>query len=356
MIRKNLPEILLILTNKVFKKPFKVKKFLKFAMFLIVVIPSFLFCFLQRIVSPFVNIRIGKIRNQYYGHFLLESDYYLSRKIKDKNSLRKLDIFYLDGESANRFYEKVLRKQIYILPKCTLQLIYFINFYLFKSNKYIIIIPDRVTDLTELDNYNPSINLFPVNNSITQYFNSNFQKSCVIFLLRDSEKFKDSFSLRNVDIRTYDKSIDFLISMNFDVYIFTDKSIEYHSGKMVHRVSRNSSDLAIASIEFYLASICDFAVATDSGSFHLPYLFRKRIILSNICSPIGDIKSSFIHIKIYKKWIDLTSGLNSDFKAILTEVLFDNDQAFKEHNIGLIDNTADEIKDAIELFLKVSKS
>ena len=355
MIKKKLSKILMNTTNKAFKKPISVMRFLKFSMFLIVTIPSFVFCFLQRLVSPFVTIRIGKIRNQYYGHFLLESDYYLCQKIKNKNSHRKLDIFYLDGESVNKFYEKVLRKQIYILPKNTLQLIYFINFYLFKSNKYIIIIPDRVTDLTELDKYNPSINLFPVNDSITQYFNSNFQKSCVIFLLRDSEKFKDSFSLRNVDIRTYDKSIDLLISMNFDVYIFTDKCIEYRSEKMVQRVSRNSNDLENASIEFYLASICDFAVATDSGSFHLPYLFRKKIILSNICGPVGDIKSSFIHVKTYKKWIDLASGFEPDFKAIKTEILFDNDNAFKEHNIGVIDNTAEEIKDSIELFLGVRK-
>jgi len=324
-------------------------------MFLIIVFPSFLFCFLQRLVTPFVIIRIGKIRNQHYGHFLLETDYYLSQKIKNLNSLRRLDIFYLDGESANKFYEKVLRAHIYILPKYTLQLIYFINFYLFKSNKYIIIVPDRLNDLTELDEYNPSINLFPVNNSIAQYFNSNSQNSCVIYMLRDVKKLEDSFALRNVDISTYNKSIDFLISLNFDVYILTERFIEYRNEKMAQRVSRNYNDLTIASIEFYLASICNFAVATDSGSLHLPYLFRKNIILTNICGPLGDIKSDFIHGKIYKKWIDLTSGFELDFKATKIEVLFDNDDAFRKHNIGLIDNTAEEIKDTIELYLEVRK-
>jgi|1048.fasta_scaffold00072_23 putative glycosyltransferase (TIGR04372 family) len=355
MNKKDLREIFLSIKNTVFKKPLSVKKFLNFVTLLIVTVPSFIFCFLQRITSPFVTIRIGKIRNQHYGHFLLESDYYLSKNANIKNSPYKLDIFYLDGESANRFYQEVLRKQIYILPKCILQMIYFLNFHLFKSNKFTIIIPDRITDLTELDKYNPGINLLPVNINTVTHLNYDFQKSCVLFFLRDSEKFNDSFSLRNVDVRTYDKSVDLLISMNFDVYVFTDKYITHYSEKMVKKISRNSSDLATASLEFYLASICDFAVATDSGSFHLPYLFRKKIILTNICGPIGDIKSSFIHGKTYKKWVDLNLGFELDFTIFKTEVLFDSDHLFKEHNIGLIDNTEEEIRDAIELFLKNRK-
>jgi hypothetical protein len=53
--------------------------------------------------------------------------------------------------------------------------------------------------------------------------------------------------------------------------------------------------------------------------------------------------------------VDLNLGFELDFTIFKTEVLFDSDHLFKEHNIGLIDNTEEEIRDAIELFLKNRK-
>jgi putative glycosyltransferase (TIGR04372 family) len=351
MIARNIYEIFSSMSRRVRKKPFNPTTCLNAAALLFVFFPSILFCFLQRIMSPVITIRIGKLRNQFYGHFLLESDYYFSKNINN-NPFRSIDLFYFDGNSSNIFYQDLLRKQIYIFPKFVLQLVYFLNFYLFKNKKFVIAIPDRLTDLTELDEFNPSKIINPVSSVIEQYFKYNPKKSSVIFCLRESVKSYDSFSLRNVDVNTYNKSIDLLTSVNFDVYILTDTYIEHRSEKIIERIYRNSRDKGIASIEFFLASVCDFAVATDSGSFHLPYLFRKPIILTNICGPIGDIESRFIHQKTYKKWVDLDSKLNFDFSELKQRILFDNDHAFEENNIGLIDNTAHELKDAIELFLK----
>lgn len=323
-----------------------------YLLLLIVCIPfTLLFFVFQRVGSNFILIRIGKIRNQHFGHFLLESDYYLSlQRIKIKHH-RSLDLFYFAGASSNKYYQSIVRKKMIFLPKFLLIGIHLMNKFLVNNQKFMIHIPDRLIDLRLLDKLENSIEIEFESTYVPKTFLFNPNKRCVAFYLRSSTKKNDVFASRNVAVSSYTESINLLISRHFDVYVFSDQYIDQYTGTEIKRIVRSSNKMKDLAFQFYITSICDFAVATDSGSFHLPYLFRKSIILTNICSPIGYIESSLIISKLSKRWIDQESGKDVDFKTFKPHLTFDNDKVFKENGVMLIDNTPEQLSTAIKVVL-----
>ena len=302
----------------------------------------------QRIGSKFILIRIGKIRNQYFGHFLMETDYYLSLKQIKIEHNRILDLFYFAGDSSNIYFQTIVKKKIIVLPRFLLIGTYLMNKFLVNDKKFNIQIPDRLIDLRFLDKLKNPIEIKFQPSSIPKAFLFDADKRCVAFYLRSSIKTDDSFSLRNVDVSSYTASINLLTSKFFDVYVFSDQYIDQYSGNKISRIVRNSNNMNDLAFQFYITSICDFAVTTDSGSFHLPYMFRKPIILTNICGPLGLIESSHIISRLTKRWIDQESGKDLDFRKFRPDLTFDNDQVFKENGVYLADNTPEQLSAVIE--------
>lgn len=237
------------------------------------------------------------------------------------------------------------------LPKFLLIGIHLMDKYLANNQKFTIHIPDRLIDLRLLDKLENSIEIEFDSTNVPKTFLFNPNKRCVAFYLRSSTKKNDVFALRNVVVSSYTESIDLLISRHFDVYVFSDQYIDQYTGNEIKRIVRSSNRMKDLAFQFYITSICDFAVATDSGSFHLPYLFRKSIILTNICSPIGFIESSLIISKLNKRWIDQESGKDVDFRTFKPHLTFDNDEVFKDNGVTVIDNTPEQLSTAIKVVL-----
>jgi putative glycosyltransferase (TIGR04372 family) len=324
-----------------------------YLLLLIACIPfTLLFFIFQRVGSNFILIRIGKIRNQHFGHFLLETDYYLSLKRLKNEQHRSLDLFYFAGTSSNKYYQRIVRKKMIFLPKFLLIGTHLMNKFLANNQKFTIQIPDRLIDLRILDKLENSIEMKCEPTNLPKTFSFNPNKRCVAFYLRSTIKKNDVFALRNVVLSSYTESINLLTSRKFDVYVFSDQYIDQYTGKEIKRIVRSSNRMKDLAFQFYITSICDFAVATDSGSFHLPYLFRKPIILTNICSPIGCIESSLIISKLSKRWIDQESGKDVDFRTFKPHLTFDNDKVFKENRVMMIDNTPEQLSTAIKVVLE----
>ncbi len=96
-------------------------------------------------------------------------------------------------------------------------------------------------------------------------------------------KLVDSSFGRNADIRTYQKTVDFLIDLGYFVVRIGER------GKNQLRKQRNYLDFASIGkhsekLNTFFMAECDFFIGTDSGPICVPPTFGRRVIMTNVPS------------------------------------------------------------------------
>jgi putative glycosyltransferase (TIGR04372 family) len=156
------------------------------------------------------------------------------------------------------------------------------------------------------------------------------------------------YGYRNVEVSSYDSAIIDAVKNGYYAVRVGMESTPWHlEGKgFIDCAFHRRHEW----MDLYLFNRCEFFCGTTSGIYALADLFRKPIVFTNF-APLGHVYSwSPRHITIFKKLVNKDSGLTVSAReqlgsSIGWEIHGDN---ISNDKYQYIDNTADEIKDAVE--------
>jgi putative glycosyltransferase (TIGR04372 family) len=161
-------------------------------------------------------------------------------------------------------------------------------------------------------------------------------------------------SYRDVDIDNYIKAIRHLIDLGY--YIFrmgrvVEKKININNKKVIdYANSSYRSDY----LDIFLAANCEFCISSGTGwDAVATHTFRKPCLYTNLV-PISNIYTwSKNFLIITKRYVDMISGKELSIQELGNNNIINLDQTkqYNQNNIKLVENTEDEILEALKEFL-----
>jgi len=321
------------------------------------------------IVKPFKIIRICRVPSTRFGHFIGNSEIYLTYR----NSFKKkkdLILFFLSEPIANNFVKILVKRKLTVFPSFVLLNIHSIlkrlkKFNFFKS--YILNIREYDRDLDNV----------LIKNKVNLTLNSQEEKRGLDFLknigLNENDKFvclinresnylknrkvnHEIHEFRNSEINNYKLACEEILKKGF--YIFrmgrNVKPFNLSDKKFIDYANyKYQSDF----LDIFLASKCQFAFGDGDGWIMAPIAFRKPMALANWV-PAG---IPYLHndnlFYLFKHYYDKKTGKNLTLKEIFSYKLAFLRNFNKSNNqFELKENSPEEIRDLVlELILKLEK-
>lgn len=161
-----------------------------------------------------------------------------------------------------------------------------------------------------------------------------------------------SLSLRNADIQTYYKAIDYIIEKGFTVVrggvYEKDERIKHKTNKYIdYGLSEHRS----YELDCYLLSNCTFVMGTNSGLSVMGQSFNKTWVYSNANSPHMCLGLNSNDICIFKKIFRDNEEINfEDYFEYPYDRKDVNNRIAKQLNLKWVDNTSEEILDLVSEF------
>jgi len=354
---------------------YKIKKlfFMIFIFFLIILFfPLFL---IIRIFSKFYLVRFSILPSRRIGHFANDVNIYL--RLVKKN-IFKLDLFYLEKPVCNRALSNIYKKYLNICPEFLI-----LPFILLNKINYLGSLKHQIkinpfiesADLRNRDEGERTIDYFSEAQMKKGYnFLENIGikkgKKFACLLVRDSayvkSLFKDTYdfayqqrgdesNFRNCDIQNFKLASEFLLSKGYHVIRMGKNvigSLTIKSNKFIdYANSKYKNDF----LDIFLASQCDLFLSTGAGLDIIAAIFDKPIVLVGNTQVAWTRSANKKQLSIFKHFKDNRTGrylsLNDIFNYGLA--LCENDKCFEDKNIDLIENSPEEIKDAVEDMLNL---
>lgn len=338
-------------------------KFLYYSFFL----PILFFLIIFNLLSK-KKIKICRLRVDRIGHLTgnTESIYFYIKE----NKFNHIYIFTYDGYVCNRYLLYLIKKKINVIKffypisllaqYLKIKSIDDINeFYDNKShwkyiNKYpkpFIEIPNK--DIAEGENYLKKFNLGSNSKFVCLYVRDSAYLTKVI----NSEEDWTYHNSRDADIKTYIKSVEYLIDKGYNVFRIGSHVLE----KLVindtkffdYSCSNDRTDF----LDLFLIFKCEFMILAGGGLAQVAEIFRKPVLDTNVM-PISDTRSLHKNLFLTKKIYDLNknkllsySEINNRKLSHIQDVSF-----FNDNNLKVIDNSEDEIYLATVEFLNIIKN
>ena len=327
---------------------------------------------IQRIISPVLLIRVGRIYNQRIGHFILEFDWLQTVKPSIELGFKKrfpihLDLFFLSGKSSNSFLEKIVRENIRIVPRILILGLYLINRISIGGQKYLITFPTRPTDFRYLNDTSANYTFTNEEHTIakTKLRGIGFdpEMPVICFYIRDSAYAKKYFAkqdqdfamYRDCDLHNFQECMKFLADSGYQIFRMGKYGAKplliNHPRIFDYTFSSIRSDF----MDFYITSMSDFAVATDSGAMMLPIFFRKPLLLVNVPAFHGLISGKCLTLFQFKTFREVGSGAEITLNELIQKgaIDFESYEKFKKAGIELHQNTSDELLQAVKEMLDI---
>ena len=169
-------------------------------------------------------------------------------------------------------------------------------------------------------------------------------------------KFKDKdYSIhdcRDSDISNYKKSVESLINRGFGVIKVGDKSSNRLNIEDPRYFDYACSEFKSDKLDIEILNNSSFAIGTESGGTMLSHITLRKPTLCVNHTQIGQIHSSqsyvwYIHKKLKnlktQKYLSLNDIFSQNFAYFLND--------YQSKGLELIDNTEDEINDAVNEFI-----
>lgn len=185
-------------------------------------------------------------------------------------------------------------------------------------------------------------------------------KKFVCLHIRNSylKKF-DKEEFRNAKYKNYIKCINWLIKKKYTIIILgANKSNNYNfkSKAVINLPKLNFSNKDKEILDIFFSANCEFFIGTQSGLQYLPAFFHRPVLITNVV-PINHgypiISNGLFIPKLCKK----------DFKILnLKEIIESNAYYsrsgiyFKKLKFQFIDNTPDEILNAVNYLIRMNKN
>ena len=323
------------------------------------------------ILSFIIKIRFGSIRSQRIGHFIINTEFYLIEKKRDK--IKYLDILYTDKIICNFHIYKMIKRKIYLFPSFFLHVHKF--FKLFSNKNFEINILNYGARDTNnfLRKYKQQIDFSEEEcSNAKKIFIENFgfdpdEKKIVYLTVRDSEYLKRQFpkndwsyhNYRDWNVNYFLPASEYLANLGYKVFRMgkiTNQALKIdHPNIFDYANSKSRSDI----LDIFIAKKSYFAVSTGLGIDNAPLLFRKPIAMIHLPFEFSYFHNHNLNMTqhhyctIEKKNLSISEifkkGSEINFKY--------NTDSYKKLKINLVPNSTDEIIDFIkEMHLKLNNT
>ena len=296
------------------------------------------------------------------------------RELKDKGEdLKKNILFVNPAKVPNNFLDSIYKKNIQLIqlnPKGSLKnnlilkLLYSLNYVGFKNIRFLK--NNLYHDATWIWNDLPPSIRFTKEQEIEgknllKLMGVNKDQDFVIIHLREKHYYdsqvdkslnieaSDDFDVRNPDLLTYSKAIEFLISRNIKVIKtgFPGSKCQISSEGFIDYANNFRTEFG----DIYLHAKAKFVISGAAGNFQLAHVFGTPSILTN--SYDYEVKpqlyNDMILPVVYKN--NITNSLCS-FKYVLDKGVNISSRSFlNAHSLSLIQNNKDEIYEAVKEML-----
>jgi len=166
---------------------------------------------------------------------------------------------------------------------------------------------------------------------------------------------EDLHLYRNSDFDSYIPAIKYIISLGGYCIRMGDSSMPI-APKIDGLIDYAHSDLKDDWLDLYISSQCKFFIGTGSGASSMPFMFGVPILSVNV-APLSNVPQfGSRDITIPKLYKYLSDNDFIGFKSIFSSEMsnFRYNDLFEKNEILVINNTSDEIKDAvIEMYLRL---
>jgi putative glycosyltransferase (TIGR04372 family) len=345
--------------------------------FFILLLPySLLALLIIRSLTPFILIRLGWIVSWRIGHYAGNLDMYLCER--SNNFVKTLDIWCERTPTCNTQLTIVFKRVINILPKFLVYPVYILNNFIPGGDKHNIPLPacnDRdvnnlISDVCSSSNVWLTKDEEEKGRKELIKLGINPEDKFVCLIVRDSayleKQKKENHSgvdwsyhdYRDTEIDDYTLAAQYLVEQGYFVIRMgatVNKPFACASGKIIDYAYEN---MRTDFMDIYLGLKCHFCISTSTGYDAIPSLFRRPLVIVN--NPHIEYIYSFFPktITIFKKVFNIETKEYLSIKNILENGVgrFDRTNQFIESKLKLIDNTPEEIRDAvIEMVLRLDK-
>ncbi len=330
--------------------------------FLLISLPiAFFILIITFILRPFLLIRFGLIHSDRIGHFATNTELALCEKKFFK--IKSLDLFYFPTEPCNKFFAKIVKQKVLVLPKIILRPFCLIV----RKIKYLKIhIAGQPMsgdyDVNNLiDKYRNQLNITKTDISQGNKFMNKINpknKPVVTLIIRDSKYLKNlvknnSFnyhSHRNDNINKYKRVVSFLIQKGYFVIrmgnVAKDRLKIKNNNFLDYPFYKEKSDF----LDIFIGFKCEICITNGTGYDAIPTIFRRKMI--NIDPiPIGYIstysKRHFSNVtKHYSIKLNKYLSLSEIFKFSLDNKF--EAKEFNEEKIKLVKSSSTEIEKIVD--------
>jgi len=324
------------------------------------------------ILSPIVNIRIGKLISSRIGHYVLNTELYICEKSNNINTPKGnyIDLWF-EGNVSNIQISKMWRRELTLLPKLFLFPVYT----LFSKHKYFhkfLIKENTCHDrdvLGLLQNSMPNL-VFNCDElkkgySYLEKYGVKKDDKYICLFVRDSAYLNTVYpnnnwsyhDYRDVNVSNYELACEYLSNTGYKVFrmgAVVSNPISFASENIIDYATNGDRN---PFLDVFLGAHCYFAISTSSGWDAIPLAFRRPVLFTNF-APIGYLQtwvknSMFTH----KKMIDDEGNLltiseifNRGFGGCL------NGHDLAQNNIHFVENSPAELRGAVSDMLNYIQS
>ena len=321
------------------------------------------FVILIRFLKPFIFIRFGFLKSNRIGHFAINTELYLCEKKNKVEKGKVFDFFYLKQPVSNR--------QLLKMWKHEKLKIYQIFKYIGMANR---MLPGGKSHHLTLPGQFDSPDLFSKNGSSLYFTDTEKRKGMrflesfnhlengrfVCFLGRDPAYFRNFerntkrlessiHNYRNSDIENFVLAMKKLSKKGYYVFrmgSLVNKSLDIHDSKIIDYATNGMrSDF----LDIFMSANCRFFVGTPSGLDNVASIFRVPILSVNTI-PLEYTQTYLMNsIFIPKKLWLIDEKRFMTFEEIFQSGAgrFIHTDNYKELGLEVIENTSEEISDAV---------
>ncbi len=356
-----------LITYFEFQTIVKIYYFFKIFLIYIIILPFVLpLLFLIKIIKPIIEVRFAMIRNDVIGHYIFDTEYYLS--CREIYNTKSLDLFFFQNVNSNpnKQWTKMIKRKFIVSD--FFRPFYYIakNVKIFKNFSFI---------LNSVSNRDPK-NVLANTESHFQFTDdeknegNNFlkllgikNKKFICIMSRDSryKKLTDKHNdmsyhdYRNSDILNYKKTINYFIEKGFFVFRmgkYVENKLNLNSNYFLdYANSEYRSDF----LDIYLSANCKIFINGESGLCNAAIAFRKPLVMVNFSALeyIFNFYSSILTIP--KKYYNFCDNKFITFKEIFEKGYgkYLKSKLYTQAKIKLIENTPEEILEATKEMLEI---
>ena len=314
---------------------------------------------IQRIVAPFIIVRVGIFPTNYLGHMIYEYETYTKPKKLSRQRII-VDIFCTQPNIANSFLQQRLNREIRIWPRFIVIPVYLVN-RCFNSKLFV----NRMATTFELDGAS-SVFISPPKFKFTEIEVERGKRllealgwvdnQYIITLLLRSKKYRSQHlspnSTSTTDFRDVSKSSYLSLVSKLEDSSFT-KILGLDPGVFAPLILPQYD---IEFLNFFLVYKSQLCITTDSGSSLIPFLLRTPTVQTSITATalLKGVPGNFVLPLTY---IDLAKDRRIPLSELIEKSYYQitQNEELRVHNIGIKPVESSELLGITQEIIDVSR-